>query len=102
MQVGHYGIDADCCWVTAYQPLCPFDGVPKDFQIGTQTQSVRCVRAENASEIEKTDFLASGGKAKVRLRHYPASLAIGHFHAQGLRMHFLALTDRHVDRRISR
>src|SRR6185503_15394420 len=101
MQLSYFRIDADRSWGIG-KALCPFDGVPKNFQIGTQTQTVRCIRAEDAGEIEKTDFLASSGKAKVRLRHYPATLAVRHFHAQGPRTHFLSLTNRHVDRRVSR
>src|SRR5882762_8986611 len=61
-----------------------------------------CAWAKDACQVEQADLLAPGRKTQVWPGHNPAALAIGAFHAQRMRMNFLTLTDRHVDRRISR
>src|SRR5882724_5979247 len=102
MQVSHRWTHSDRFQMRIGEPLRPLDRVPEDLKISTQPQAVWRARAEDVCQIEEANLLAPCRKAQIWFGHNPAALAIGDFHAQRLRPNFLTLTDRHVDRRISR
>src|SRR6476659_5917760 len=101
MQVSCRGIQPDCFQLGIGHSPGPFNRIPKDFQISTETQASRSSRTKDICQLEETDLLATGGKSQVRLGHNPTTAAISNFHAQRIGTDLLPLADCYVDRGIS-
>src|SRR5271165_5040129 len=63
---------------------------------------MRSARTKYVGEIDQTDLLSSGWKAKIGARDHPAAMPIGNFETQRACLFVCSLADCDVDRGIRR
>src|SRR5208282_345407 len=100
MQIGHAGIQSHSLQLRVWRTLCPMNGIPVDFQIGSYAHAARSARSKDVGQIEKNRFLPAGRKAQIVLRRDPATVAIRNFQAQPVSAPAAALGDGDVYRRL--
>src|SRR6185437_7421437 len=79
MQIGHRRCHAVNLERSIRQPPGPLNGIPVDFEIRSETNSSRCARNKNVSQVNQADLLSTCGKSEVWTRYLPAAVAIGYF-----------------------